>query len=359
MFALFTLFLAYLVRPSLGVARAMDSQTLNAQPDNQLCHSYQDAQRLLDDNGEAFEAFIGEVGKGDGLYTDLRLTAPNIGVLGYGVYYSPTGQDIEIAYQLYSPESQDQFIGHILLINEQQYPIEIDGEQHLQWEVTAAPETLQSYAIPLPDFADGVYDIVLLRIYDSQETPGPLGQSGVSSQRLTMVVGEGQPETLPYERLEASTTHADMSMLLGLFARDEDLRFWNAPEPSYIIGMDEDLTFNVRAGYSGSTNPDVEQSQLPPTSRFALVAFINGQQVPISAEQEVLYVEVGIETPHSLIPFSLSTQDLTPDEPHILLVARINHPRTPFCLMQDPADGVTLDYATKFIRVVFELDSSR
>lgn len=359
MITIFTLFLTYLITPFFGVSRAAASQRLNAQPDNQLCQSYQDAQRLLDHDGEAFEAFIREVGKGDGLYTNLRLTAPNIGVLGYGVYYSPTGQDIEITYQFYSPESQDQFFGYILLINEQQYPIEIDGEQHLQWEVTAAPETLQSYAIPLPDLTDGIYDIVLLRIYDSQETPGPGGKNDLSSLRLTMVVGEGQPETLPYERLEASTTHGDLSMLLGLFARDDDLRVWNAPEPSYIIGTDEDLTFSVRAGYSGSTNPEVEQAQLPPTSRFALVAFINGQQVPINAEQEVLYAEVGIDTPHSLIPFSLSTKNLTPDEPHIVSVARINHPRTPTCLMQDPADGVTLDYATKLIRAVFEIDSSR
>jgi|GEM_PF-2198685 len=318
------------------------------QPDGQLCWSYTEAQLP---NEETFEGFIDEIGMGNGIYTNYELVSPTIGLLGFGVYSSPDGGDISLKLQVYSPEERTQYIRYLLLINEKQFPIMLDGVETLFLDAVLEPQQLLSYSISLPILEAGTHDIVLLTLPDVQSPPDSTGRLGISSHRLTLVVGQPTPNLLDYQRPQAASNDSmeggQLTLIIG-----EALTQWSYPEPKHVLASGQPLEFNVLAGYSGKTVADQNLPD-PEISHFALLTFLDFVQVPIADNADVFYIEVDRDNNYSRIPIRLDLTGINVEIDHEVLVVRIDYPRIPMCILQGPMDGYFLNYEATYNRAAF------
>jgi len=340
-----------MVMMGVSIVIAQDAAIpVTPQPNEQLCWSYTEAQLP---NEETFEGFIDEIGMGNGIYTNYELISPTIGLLGFGVYSSPDGRDISLKLQVYSPEERTQYIRYLLLINEKQFPIMLDGVETLFLDAVLEPQQLFSYSIPLPILAAGTHDIILLALPDVQSPPDSTGRLGVSNQRLTLVVGQATPNLLDYQRPQAASNDSTQGQSLTLTIGDSLVQ-WSYPELKHVLAFDQSLKFNILAGYSGNTASGQNLSD-PEISHFALLTFLDYVQVPIASGKNVLYTEVKRDNAYSRIPIDLALKAIQPGTSHEVLVVRINYPRVPMCILQGAMEGYIFDFQTTYNRAAFEV----
>jgi hypothetical protein len=340
-------------------------------PGEHLCWNY--AQAAPPD--QTFEEFIEDVGEEEGIYTQFRPNGTdNVdfrrldnGFLG-GTHGVADDQSVDLLLQLYTAEPGPLHVRYLLIRNEQQVSVPIDGELVPYFDVMLVGGEMQTYILPLGTLDAGIHDIALLALQDFDIPPEPTGSISGSSFRLSLIAGAltaGEEtnipngyDTLPFIEYPASEEPAspqfpNYPIELRL---NEDTRVqWSYPDPVLTLPRRAPLSFYALGGYANVNRGEEAPSdlELPPYSHFALLAFINYEQVPITEEQPVIYGMAPIDRLFTWIPITLDA----PDELglHELLMVRVNSPRVPMCTLIGPPDGLFINPQVTHNRAAFEV----
>lgn len=293
---------------------------------------------------ETFEEFIADVGIDGGFYTDFHISEAQSTLIGDKTYLVRTGEPIDVTLQQYSAEEASHPTRYLVLLDEQPISPLVNGEETERtfFDVTLTSDTIESFNITLPALEAGTHELVLVGIRDWETPPANTGTISLLGYRLTLIAGEPSSfDALTYDLLPTVGTDAngDYLQLLSLTVGEGTVQ-WSFPEPAVTLRSGEEFQFNVLTGYTQPSLSENSTLPLPVVSRFALLTFLDYEQVPVREEQNVLYGELELGTAYTRIPIVMG--DIDPGE-HDILVVKIDNPRIPLCLL--PSQGVPDSYA--------------
>lgn len=328
-------------------------------PDQNLCWDYD----LVEPPSETFEQFIASVGQSRGVYTDFAPEGTDIRYLGNTTYGVEAGQSIELRLQLFTQEAEPQSIRYVLFHNESQLTLPVNGQLQSTIDAHLVPNEIQTYVLTLPELKEGIHDLVLIGIQGFDQPPQATGTTSVFSFRRTLIAGHEaglsyEDNEIKYALLEAEEKmqNSGNSILLGLTLSADTLVQWSYPEPKATFTADDPISINVLAGYSAAFFDASTGLQPLPSSRFALIALLDYQQVPLNSGNDVFYGEVLENTHFARVPITLDNPNQAGE--HDLVMVRINYPRVPLCVLSGPPDGYTLNSQAIHNRVRFEIIDS-
>lgn len=330
--------------------------TITPPPNQRLCWDYS----LVEPPTETFEQFIASIGQGQGVYTNFAPTGANIRYLGDMTYGVEVGQPTELIFQLFTHEVEPKPIRYLLFHNESLLTLPVNGQLQSMIDVRLAPNEIQTYVLTLPELEAGIHDIVLIGIQDFDQPPQATGTMSVFSFRRTLIAGDEkglsyEDDGINYSVLEAEEKikSLDVSILLGLTLSNDTTIQWSYPQPKASFTPDKPITINVLAGYSAASF-DASLGLKPlRSSRFALIALLDYQQVPLGSDTNVFYGEVPENTHFARIPITLANPNQMGE--HDLVIVRINYPRVPICVLSGPAEGYYISSQVIHNRARFEI----
>lgn len=286
---------------------------------------------------EGFQEFIDETGKGSGFFKALFPMTDTIEYLGFRTFQVAAGSDAHFQLALYSPEDP-QTVRFSLLHNEQQIDInEADPVPYRDVQMT--DEAIYNFDVMLDDLETGVHDVVVMYSDEAEEPAWPFGTLDGTQHRFTIIVGD--PDTVDIAPLTFDTWPTVGSLTAGdrlqtlSFTLDDTTSIWSAPEPAHQIPAGEALDFNILTGYFGIMS-STQQGKFPEPefARFALTMLVDYEQVPITAESDILYGKVGQDAAYTRIPLTLPAFE--EPESHDISMIQIDNPRVPMCLLWGP-----------------------
>ena len=302
----------------------------------------------------SFEEFITELDQGSGIYTNVAPTK-DLTQLGRSTFETPIGEQIHIQIQKYSQYDDPYPIRYIVLLNGLQIDAFVNnGDLHNYEEIILEPETYYSTSVVIPPLEAGIHTVDIIDI-SLTKPEFSLQHPLFSGYRLTFIAGEPEiDEMLPdYEMLptDGSIENNDPNYILYLSPGDFPTA-WDDLTSVYRVTEDRDLSFDILAGYLGASIPEGSGLEPIPSSQFALMVFIDGQQYPINTNSTLLYGEVTRDTAYARVPVNISLENLSMGS-HELVVARIDNPNIPRCLLRDTPMGYILNDGVTYVRVMF------
>lgn len=321
-------------------------------PNGQICWD----RSIVSEPQQSFEEFIEEVQESSGIYTNFRPVS-KAELIGYSTYQVPANETVNLLFQIYSPETVPQLIRYIVLVNEKQIAPFADEPETLYFDVLLEEKTMNTFSISLAPLSEDIYDIILLSI-PSPDTPlEPDGIINSSNTRLTLIAGEGidstaslnslAHEVLPSTEMSDTNVH---NLTLTLTGSETP---WTFPEPFYALPVETNLLFDVLVGYIPTAVPENSDLEQPETYQFALLFFVNFEQVSYASDKWVLHGAVARGTAYSRIPVSLDVpQELTMQE---VMVVKIDNPRVPRCVLSGPEDSYFFNQSLYYNRAAFQI----
>lgn len=297
---------------------------ITPQADGALCIFYPDLFSEMNPQEILTETAPIPTGLGWGMGKKDLSTAVQLGRQTYRVE-----PDISLSgkLHLYSGKGNEQEIKmrYILLLNEHQIAA-FDHEPQIYQELTLLPNEYTTLEFALLPLSNGVHEAILIGIV--QEEMSPDGFVNSFNYRLTLIAGEYQAASQTYHLLEPSATKSGDESFFNLNVHADESRIdWGHPNPYREV--DETIKFYASLGYMESKANLQKHSITPRNSPFALVAFLDGEQVPIQDDSLVFYGALTPDTLYSLLPISLDSSDQLGKRE--LIIVRINYPRIPMC----------------------------
>ncbi len=262
------------------------------------------------------------------------------GIYNNSIYEVPPDTAFEVTYHLLylnddEPEAE-QHVRHIVLLNERQLYDAINAQDGPYYDVTLKSEDLSTLTIEVPPLKRGVNELVVLTLINPIEgDPFTLDFYGY---RETLLVDEPEPVfARPYQLLPPADH--DLTVWLNL-SLDEIHKDWNWPETYLAVDKGSVLDYNIEAGYLSVENGAMPDLPPPETARFAIVTFLDYEQIEVMENTPVYYGEVATDTEVAQIKTQLPIPETIGR--HHILVVRIDNPGVPTCLLQGPSDGYFL-----------------
>ncbi len=222
-------------------------------------------------------------------------------------------------------------------------------------DLVAEPGSDFIVRIELPPLEPGIHELIVLILGGVDEEPESDGYTPFGDSRFTLLAG-GVPQMLPrvFNHLPArgliSAGEASPSLMVGL---EEGLRVWNWPETRLPVEPGERVDYNVFTGYEIAVNEAQPELRQPDWVPFAVIAFLNYRQIAVTPGSMVFYGKVSSDTAYSRIAAALEAPMAAGR--HDLLVARINYPGVPLCVLRPPPDGLPFPDALSVKRVAIEV----
>lgn len=201
--------------------------------------------------------------------------------------------------------------------------------------------------VKIPPLSAGVHEIQAVAVPPPQDDPDEYGTVDVMSRRATLIA---EPAPAPFRNInfaylpaDGSIERGDPGLSIEVTLREDSLHIWNWPDSWLNVRAGTSTRFYALAGHEDVINVDVPS--LPPLEKsfFALLFFIDYQQVEIAPGQTVLYGAVEKDNAYTRLPLEIPP---LPEGRHHLLVLRINTPGVPYCLLQADALGRFLPFDT-------------
>lgn len=200
-------------------------------------------------------------------------------------------------------------------------------------EITTIP-------ISLPSLTAGVHTIIAIAILSPQKYPNEYGTVEIVSSRMALIV---EPATSPFRAIDFVSLPAEGSIkkddpgmvIVATLTRKEDRKngilIWNWPDPWLTVNADTRPRFYTLAGYEDVNNLDAPSLEPLEESFFAILLFIDYQQVEITPNQTVLYGVVDKDNAYTRIPIELPPLS---EGKHHILALRIDTPGVPYCILK-------------------------
>jgi hypothetical protein len=201
--------------------------------------------------------------------------------------------------------------------------------------------------VKIPPLPAGVHEVHAVALPLPQNDPDEYGTVDVMSKRMTLIA---EPASAPFRNIDFAYLPADGSIERGdpglsieVMLREDSLHIWNWPDPWLNVKAGTPNRFYALAGHEDVIN--VDAPSLPPLEKsfFALLFFIDYQQVEMAPGQSVLYGAVEKDNAYSRISVEIPP---LPEGKHHLLVLRINTPGVPYCLLKADSLGRFLPFDT-------------
>lgn len=314
----------------------------------QYCPNFATIDQAMDD--QPFEEFVRENAMGWGIYGYLLPRDETL--IGAGTYKIAANKPLTLTHQVYyagGVGSGDKLtMTYIALLDEQQIPI---TSEKPAYAIELAKDETASFDFQLPAMAAGTHNFVLIGVLHTDQTPDIGRDSFALVQRLTFVIEQDSPDIdlQPYSLLTSygSIARNDTRTLL-LLTLDDTFRVWSYPDPALVVAPGQAPEFKIKAGYAAYEGLS---SLLDPNfAHFAILLFKDYQQIPVNAENDVLYAQVDSDTAYSQLDITL--EDNYPPASYELLAVRIENPTVPLCYLvnvkpgDNSGDGVNVQRVT-------------
>jgi len=273
--------------------------------------------------------------------------------IGFNTYQiipdTPTRGTFHLFYLPGNTDAID--LRYFVILNEQQIPaFEID--QDVYYDITLQPGEQTSIDLYLPPLSESIHDLIVLGI--AQQKLNPSGDVIPLVYRVTLVAGDNPPlAEQEYQLLEPDARKsADQGFFNLSLHSDRSQELWVSPE--IYKNVQNTLDFYASVGYMESKERLAERDISPQLSPFAILAFLDSQQIAIASESNAFYGAVTPDTLYSFIPISIKTS--YNEGRRDLLVLRVNYPRIPMCWLRGEQEGYQFDNGVYARRVGVEFD---
>lgn len=240
---------------------------------------------------------------------------------------------------------------YMVILNEQQIAA-FEDESSIYQDITLQPGEQSTIDLALPPLPPGIHDLIVLGLVEAELNN--YGDVVSLFYRATLVVGDNPP--LPkqeYQLLEPDAyKFGDEAFFNLTLHSDRSQHVWVWPK--IYKSVQDTLDFYISVGYMESVVRLAEHDISPQPSPFAVLAFLDSEQIPIAPESSVFYGALTPNNLYSFIPVSLITS--REEGRSDLLVLRVNYPGMPMCWLRGAREGYQFDsggYATR-VGVEFE-----
>jgi hypothetical protein len=261
---------------------------------------------------------------------------------------------------LYPKTSQNTLpitLRYMLILDEVQLIGAINDSTGPYQDVTLQPGDEITLTLKIPALSPGIHDFVILGLGGVQNEPDPYGQINFASNRYTLFAGnttEVFPRTFQTLPKQGSLAKNDPLLSLELsLAGEYPFTVWHWPETYFQVSEAEPVNYYVFTSYSIVEDSSSPNAPIPEEVPFALVTFLDYQQVDFAPEQPVFYGSVLEDTAFTSI--NAHTEPISELGKHDWLVLQINYPGLPMCILQGPSDGYIFDHFLKAKRVGIEV----
>jgi hypothetical protein len=197
-----------------------------------------------------------------------------------------------------------------------------------------------SIKVKIPPLEPGVHDFIVVAIPYPENDPNVYGTTVVVYRRITLIA---RPVPAPFRDTsftsliaEGSIKNGDPMISLELTLKDNGTDVWNWPDPWLYIHTDTPTHFHALAGHEDVTNIDIPLLEPLEESFFAILLFIDYQQIEVSPNRLAFYNKVDKDNAYGQI--TLKVPSLSKGK-HRILVLRIDTPGVPVCLLNGNPKG--------------------
>ncbi len=260
--------------------------------------------------------------------------------IGYQTFEVMPNQSLTANLHLWYPEgnTESTTIRFLVLLDERQLTNVFDTGQSYDLLVHSGDDII--ITLNLPPLSIGIHDIIIIGIPYVNDYPVPEGIVKILSNRITLIAGTPDASFRPISfsalSAEGLVSKGDPKIPLSLTLTKKSLLTWNWPEKWLSIAPNNSVDFFILAGYENVINADAVYLTELESSFFALLLFVDYQQVDVSPEKNVIYGKVNKNTAYARIPAEVG---LLPSGKHHALVLRINLPGIPVCLIQETSEA--------------------
>lgn len=196
--------------------------------------------------------------------------------------------------------------------------------------------TSATIQVRIPPLPAGVHEVTAVAVPSPENDPDEYGTVEIISSRMTLIA---EPSPSPFRKTDFTYLHADGSnrkgdpaMAIELALQEDNLQVWNWPDPWFTVNIDESIRFYALAGHEDVTNLDAPSLKPLEVSFFAILLFIDYQQVEVAPNQTVLYGVVNKDNAYTRIPVEIPS---LPEGKHHILALRIDTPGAPYCILRE------------------------
>lgn len=276
--------------------------------------------------------------------------------LAFGFFPKDLSQPHKIAYDTYWVDSNEQLVLNWIFW----YPKGNAGPLDLrlfilldEHQLTTAFPQLGGYndlylsrgddltlEVTIPPLTAGVHDVVAIAVPYFQNDPDQYGITDLIYSRMTLIA---EPAPSPFRNIdfvllpaEGSIKDNDPWLTLELTLKNNGIDVWNWPDPWLHIQTNTAIPFYALTGHQDVTNVDAPPMDPLDESFFAILLFVDYQQIEVAPDQMAFYGRTDKDTAYGRIP--LEVPPLSEGKHHIL-VLRIDTPGVPFCLLHGGPKG--------------------
>jgi len=273
----------------------------------------------------------------------IKLDIPDAKEIGYQTYEIPSERSLEINLHLWygGGNFRPANIRFLVLLDEQQLNAFASDKPY--YDVTISPGEETIIPLQVTFVLSGVHDLIILGIPYLDEYPNPEGVVMILSHRVTLIV---PPIATPFKQINFVTLPArgllsrgDPAIPLMLTLREEELKVWDWPN-EWLISTTDVIEFFILSGYENTVNLDAPSLKKPPQLFFAIILFVDYQQVGIEFEKNVIYGKVTSDTAYTSNRIKIRLRE----GEHYILVIKVNNPGVPMCILQGPPGGRILPF---------------
>lgn len=277
---------------------------------------------------------------------------PSAVIIGNLTYQVDANTPMVATFHLaYHPGNEGEVtLRYFVILDEQQIPA-FEEKPFLYRDVTLQPGDQATLDLQIPPLEEGIHDLIVFGVVESALDNG--GIVHYFTDRRTLVVGDAPAmPVLDYQVLVADATKSGDENFFNLSLHsDRSMHVWVWPE--VYKPVDDTLEFFAGVGYMESVNRLAALGITPQASPFALLAFLDSQQIALSEQGPVFYGLLSPNILYSFIPFSIPIAH----DPGLsdLLVFRVDYPRVPMCwLWEGINNGYMFDFKGYISRVGVE-----
>ncbi len=274
-------------------------------------------------------------------------------MLGEDTYQVPANQALTVTlhgmYADTSPGAEAASMRYVTLLNQQQ--INAFPDEAAILDVTVSPNSSEDIVLTLPPLEPGLHDLII--IGRLQESLSNYGDVNTFPHYLTLIAGD--TVTLPrqtYTQLTADQEENRRESFFALSLHTERSNFiWVWPD----VYRSVEPVFDLFVSAGNLDNLALLPERNPQlTGTFALVGFLNDEQVALSDEQAVLLFAAEPQNVLSYIPVTVDAGDIRGQAE--LQIIRINYPGIPRCWLRENTLIPALDSSVYVDRVGVDID---
>lgn len=244
---------------------------------------------------------------------------------------------------------------YIVLLDETQLSGAIDFSAGPFRDVTLQPGDEITLTMGIPALTPGIHELIVVGLTNVNGEPDNLGIIKLADSRTTLIAGETSQllnRTYLPVSADGSMARGDPWISLMLGQANGALKAWNYPHTVLPVRAGEPFEFTIFAGYTGPTKREGVPGANPANMPFALLAFLDYQQVDVQPGVHILYAQVPKDTAYARIPAQFAPPKLGR---HEIVVLRINYPGVPMCIQIGPQDGQIFPFPVEAKRVAIDV----